>query len=305
MAPEVREGSEGPMEDDLLEFPVEDDGESPPEDRAASRRSVAERMASRLEMRVPVEGNLRLKEMLGWVNSHDDLYGLWIASNVTAIERLRMTDHGPVHVKIVMNLAVRLLRLLAQGGVEPCIVRHYGMKQEDAEVVVALAALFHDLGMSIHRADHEAYSLFLANDLLKDLLPRLYPGPGEAAVVRSEILHAIIGHRSGGRPLTLEAGVVRIADALDMAKGRSRIPFEAGSMSIHSVSAAAVEQVTLQPGDQRPVRILIEINNSAGIFQLDQLFREKLKGSGLEPYLEVVANLAGDEEKRLFRRFEL
>ena len=290
---------------DPLEVPAEGDGENPSEDRPASRRSMAERMSSRLEMRVPVEGNLRLQEMLGWVNSHDDLYGLWIASNVTAIERLRMTDHGPVHVKIVMNLAVRLLRLLAQGGVEPCIVRHYGMNQEDAEVVVALAALFHDLGMSIHRADHEAYSLFLANDLLKDLLPRLYPGPGEAAVVRSEILHAIIGHRSGGRPLTLEAGVVRIADALDMAKGRSRIPFEAGSMSIHSVSAAAVEQVILQPGDQRPVRILIEINNSAGVFQLDQLFREKLKGSGLEPYLEVVANLAGEEEKRLFRRFEL
>ena len=288
-----------------MEVPAEGDGENPSEDRPASRRSMAERMSSRLEMRVPVEGNLRLQEMLGWVNSHDDLYGLWIASNVTAIERLRMTDHGPVHVKIVMNLAVRLLRLLAQGGVEPCIVRHYGMNQEDAEVVVALAALFHDLGMSIHRADHEAYSLFLANDLLKDLLPRLYPGPGEAAVVRSEILHAIIGHRSGGRPLTLEAGVVRIADALDMAKGRSRIPFEAGSMSIHSVSAAAVEQVILQPGDQRPVRILIEINNSAGVFQLDQLFREKLKGSGLEPYLEVVANLAGEEEKRLFRRFEL
>jgi len=279
--------------------------EGPPEARPASNRSIAERMSSRLEMRVPVEGNLRLQEVLDWVNTHDDLYGLWIASNVTAIERLRMTDHGPVHVKIVMNLAVRLLRLLAQGGVEPCIVRHYGMKKEDAELVVALAALFHDLGMSIHRVDHEAYSLFLANDLLKEILPRLYPEPGTAAIVRSEILHAIIGHRSGGRPLTLEAGVVRIADALDMAKGRSRIPFEAGSMSIHSVSAAAVEQVILQPGAQRPVKILIEINNSAGVFQLDQLFREKLKGSGLEPYLEVEANLAGDEEKRLFRRFEL
>jgi uncharacterized protein len=279
--------------------------DAPQQPGPAANRSIGERMSPRLTMRVPVEENLRLQEMLDWVNAHDDLYGLWIASNVTAIERLRMTDHGPVHVKIVMNLAVRLLRLLQQGGVQPCIVRNYGMEQHDAEVVVALAALLHDLGMSIHRSDHEAYSLFLANDLLKEFLPRLYPEPGAAAIVRSEILHAIIGHRSGGRPLTLEAGVVRIADALDMAKGRSRIPFEAGSMSIHSVSAAAVEQVILQPGDTRPVRILIEINNSAGVFQLDQLFREKLKGSGLEPHLEVVANLAGEEEKRLFRRFEL
>jgi uncharacterized protein len=271
----------------------------------AAPRSVDERMTTRLEMKVPVRHNPKLRGALEWVNANDDLYGLWLASNVTAIERLGMTDHGPVHVKIVMNLAVRLLRLLVEGGVEPSVTRHYGMDPEDAEVVVALAALFHDLGMSIHRADHESYSLFIAQDLLKELLPGLYPEPGAAAIIRSEILHAIIGHRSGGKPLTVEAGVVRIADALDMAKGRSRIPFEAGSVSIHSVSAAAVEQVSLTAGEEKPVRITITINNSAGVFQVDQLFRDKLRGSGLEGFLEVVVALEGEEEKRLFRGFEL
>lgn len=268
-------------------------------------RSIADRMAHRLEMRLPVGENAKLQAVVDWVNTDPDLYGLWIAANVTAIERLGMTDHGPVHVKIVMNLAVRLLRLLVEGGVEPSVVRNYALEPDDAEVVVALAALFHDLGMSIHRTDHESYSLFLAQDQLRDFLPTLYPGPGEAAIVRSEILHAIIGHRSGGKPLTVEAGVVRIADALDMAKGRSRIPFEAGSVSIHSVSAAAVEQVSLGRGESKPVRVAIELSNSAGVFQLDQLLREKLRGSGLEPYLEVVAHLSGEEEKRLFREFTL
>jgi uncharacterized protein len=271
----------------------------------APPRSITERLEPRLEMRLPVRHNARLQQALDWVNTNDDLYGLWVAANVTAIERLGMTDHGPVHVKIVMNLAVRLLRLLVEGGVEPSVTRQYGLTTEDAELVVALAALLHDTGMSIHRIDHEAYSLFLAHDLLKELLPQIYPDAATAAVVRSEILHAIIGHRTGGSPLTLEAGVVRIADALDMAKGRSRIPFEAGSVSIHSVSAAAVEQVTLAPGEKKPVRIEITINNSAGVFQLDQLLREKLRGSGLEPFLEVVAHLDGDDEKRLFRSFEL
>jgi metal-dependent HD superfamily phosphatase/phosphodiesterase len=97
-----------------------------------------------------------------------------LAANVTAIERLGMSDHGPVHVKIVMNLAVRLLRLLMDGDVEPSVVTAYGLEREDAEVVVALAALFHDLGMAIHRADHENYSLFLANEVLQELLPQLY-----------------------------------------------------------------------------------------------------------------------------------
>jgi metal-dependent HD superfamily phosphatase/phosphodiesterase len=35
-----------------------------------------------------------------------------------------MTDHGPVHVKIVMNLAVRMLRLLVDAGIQPAVVTH-------------------------------------------------------------------------------------------------------------------------------------------------------------------------------------
>lgn len=267
-------------------------------------RSIEERFAGRIEMRVPDRHNPRLQQTMEWVNGNDELYGLWIASNVTAIERLGMSDHGPVHVKIVMNLAVRLLRLLVDGGVQPSAVSTYDLDGEDAEVVVALASLMHDLGMSIHRADHESYSLFLANGLLRELLPTLYPR-ATAAVIQSEILHAIIGHRSAGKPLTLEGGIVRIADALDMAKGRSRIPFEAGSMGIHSVSAQAVDEVKIGPGSEKPVRITIDLANSAGIFQLDQLFREKLKGSGLEPFIELEAFLEGETERRLFREFQL
>jgi metal-dependent HD superfamily phosphatase/phosphodiesterase len=107
--------------------------------------------------------------------------------------------------------------------------------------------------------------------------------------------------------LTLEGGIVRIADALDMAKGRSRIPVEAGSVSIHSVSAAAIESVALEPGSERPVRIVIRINNSAGMFQLDQLFRDKLKGSGIEDYVELEAILdsPAEGEARLFKGFRL
>jgi metal-dependent HD superfamily phosphatase/phosphodiesterase len=157
--------------------------------------------------------------------------------------------------------------------------------------------------MSIHRDDHEAFSLFIAREKLKEVLPEIYD-PRRCTILRSEILHAIIAHRSGGKPLTLEAGVVRIADALDMAKGRSRIPFSAGSLSIHSVSAAAVDSVSIDRGEAKPIRIRVELSNSAGLFQLDQLLRNKLNGSGIEQYLEVQATL-GEEEKRLLTDFSL
>jgi metal-dependent HD superfamily phosphatase/phosphodiesterase len=267
-------------------------------------RSIDERFERRVEMNVPDRHNPQLREFIARVNADDDLYATWLAANVNAIERLGMTDHGPVHVKIVMNIGIRILRLLLDGGVEPSIVTNYRMTSHEAEVVVAAACLLHDTGMSIHRSDHESFSLFLANMKLHQLLDGLYD-VRTAAILRSEILHAIIAHRAGGKPLTLEAGVVRIADALDMAKGRSRIPFSQGSVSIHSISAAAIEAVHIENGEQKPVRLRIEMSNSAGVFQLDQLFRDKLGGSGLEPFIELEAHIEGEEEKRLFQSFRL
>jgi hypothetical protein len=264
-------------------------------------RDLESRFERRIVMHVPDRHNPKLHRVMEIVNADDDLYALWTASNVNAVERLGMTDHGPVHVKIVMNIAVRMLRLLAEAGIEPGVVENYKMEQNDAEVVVALAALLHDLGMSIHRAEHETYSLFIAQAKLDQVLPEIY-SRREQTIIRSEVLHAIISHRSGGKPLTLEASIVRIADALDMAKGRSRIPFSSGSLSIHSVSATAVESVSLGRGSVKPIAVTVELSNSAGLFQLDQLLRNKLDGSGLEGYLEIDVTV-GEEEKRILTDF--
>ena len=65
----------------------------------------------------------------------------------------------------------------------------------------------------------------------------------------------MIGHRRAGDPVTIEAGIVRVADALDMASGRSRIPFETRRPNIHSVSAAAIDAVTIEPGDEKAVEM--------------------------------------------------
>src|ERR671939_2101542 len=166
-------------------------------------------------------------------------------------DRLGMSDHSWVHVRIVLNIALRLYRLLRQQQVEPAMVTDHPMRAADAEVVIAAACLLHDVGMSIHRADHEAFGLFMAADKLGDLLADVYEEP-ERSVVVAEAMHAIIGHRRRGEPLTVEAGIVRVADALDMAHGRSRVPFERGRPNIHALSAAPLEQGQNEPGDERP-----------------------------------------------------
>ena len=255
------------------------------------------------EIRVPTRGNRRLEALLEAANRDRRLHGWWYMAQVNA-DRRDMSDHSWVHIQIVANIALRLFRLLQRAGVEPAMVTQHGMRPHDAEVVIAAACLFHDTGMSIHRTDHEQYSLFLAADRLPQLLEGVYEDP-ELTVVTSEALHAVIGHRRRGDPITVEAGVVRVADALDMASGRSRIPFETRRPNIHSLSAAAIDAVTIEPGEERAVRIEIEMNNSAGLFQVDELLATKLRGSGIESHIEVVAQIDAEHEKRLVPVFRI
>src|SRR3954465_7129993 len=255
------------------------------------------------EIRAPTRGNRKLEALLDAANSDRRLHAWWYMQQVNA-DRLDMSDHSWVHIQIVVNIALRIFRLLNRGGVEPAMVTTHGMNARDAEVVIAAACLFHDTRMPIHRTHHEHHSLFLAADQMPKLLDGCYEDP-ELTVVISEALHAVIGHRRAGDPMTIEAGIGRGADALDMASGRSRIPFETRRPNIHSVSAAAIDDVTIEPGAEKAVEVRIAMNNSSGLFQIDELLATKLRGSGIEEHVEVIAEIEAEHEKRLVPVFRI
>jgi uncharacterized protein len=258
----------------------------------------------RMRINVPTRANRKLRTLIERVNTDNQLKGWWHVANVNAVARLEINDHSWVHIQIVTNIALKLLRQLTKHGVEPAMVHDYGMTRDDAEIVVTLAGLLHCIGMAVHRDGHEDFSLFLAEPKARELLEGLYEEP-DVTVIVSEVLQAITSHREYGKPLTIEAGIVRVADALDMEQGRSRIPFERGRVTIHSLSAAAIEDVSISDGEERPIRIEILMNNSSGIYQVDGLLRAKLRGSGLEPYVEVIAHIDTEAEKRLVPVFRL
>jgi uncharacterized protein len=258
----------------------------------------------RMRINVPPRANRTLRALVERVNADPQLKAWWHVANVNAVKRLEINDHSWVHIQIVANIGLKLLRQLAKNGVEPGVVRDYGMRREDAEIVVALGAFLHCIGMAVHRDRHEDWSLFLAEPKMRELLEGLYEEP-DRTVICSEVLQAITSHREYGRPLTLESGILRVADALDMAEGRSRIPFQHGRVSIHSLSAAAIEGVEIKDGEKAPVLIEITMNNSSGIYQVDELLKAKLRGSGLEPYVEVVARIDTEAEKSLIPLYRL
>ena len=247
------------------------------------------------------------------VKENKKLQTYWKCANVMAIERMGYTDHGPTHVKIVANISLKLMRILVEKNlITPSIVENYKMQKEDAEVVVVLGAILHDLGMIVQRRNHEQYSVFLALDVLKDLLTPIY-NQEESAIITSEVLHSIVCHEqppsteSTTRILTKEAGIVGIADALDMEAGRARIPFQAGKIDIHSVSALSIEKVEVEATENKskPITIKIKMSNPAGVFQIDELLKPRITKSGLEQYFHVIAEITGKKKNCIIHKFEI
>ncbi|MCX6705280.1 MAG: phosphohydrolase, partial [Candidatus Woesebacteria bacterium] len=92
-------------------------------------------------------------------------------------------------------------------------------------------------------------------------------------------------------------------DALDMSKGRSRIPYRMGQIDIHSVSANAIESVVVSEGSKIPVEIKITMTTEAGVFQVDDFIEEKLEASGLTKYIDVKSYLKEHGKERIYKDY--
>src|ERR671936_910743 len=88
----------------------------------------------RMRLRVPARGNRKLRTLLERVNRDKQLKAWWHVANVTDVARMQINDHSWVHVQIVANIALKLLRQLTKHGVEPSVVTDYGLERDDAEV---------------------------------------------------------------------------------------------------------------------------------------------------------------------------
>ena len=252
---------------------------------------------------LPCEKNKFLSQVAERIRKDEEIDLLLRMSNVTAIDRLGFNDHGPTHVKIVANSSLQILGILIKRGIVPSVVKNYKMDNDAAEVIVVTASILHDIGHAIQREGHELLSTIIAGPIIKRLLEDIYP-PEQAEILRYEILHAIYCHEDNHTPLTIEGGVMKVADALDMEKGRARIPYQIGSINIHSLSALAIDKVWIQEGEERPIQVIIDMTNPAGIFQVDELLKGKMQTSNVEKFFNIQARLKEGKSYKVLKDFK-
>ena len=240
----------------------------------------------------------RTKGMFRLLENDVEVQSCLRMANVMAVDRLMYNDHGPVHSKITSGSALEIFDILTK-KVTPTTVENEVCSLEDAKLIVLCGAYFHDIGNVVHRIDHHIHGVVVANPILGRLLGMVYKVEHDLALrLRAEILHAIFSHDEEVECLSVEAGVAKVADGTDMAQGRARIPYRAGKVDIHSLSALSIRQVEIVKGDEKPVQILVNMDNPAGVFQIEEVLERKIKTSGIEELVEVVALVKGVKLKR-------
>lgn len=226
-------------------------------------------------------------------------------SNNVSITRLGFNDHGPVHMRIVCMNALKVLGIFVKAGIQTSLEREGAGTFADSMSAVIIAAMLHDAGMTIGRKDHELYSGIIVFGLISRILEKVLPGEDNImrrTVIRSLALEGIIGHM-GTHPIhSVEAGIILVSDGCDMTKGRARITLEhtikATEGDIHKYSAGAIEKVKLRSGEEKALRIEVEMKEAVGFFQIEAVLIPKIKASTILPYVELYAGVIGEEMKR-------
>lgn len=264
-------------------------------------------------MKSPLEMNIE-KEMASMLTGKaldianlifidEEIHSYQELANTVSIKRMGFNDHGPVHMRKVALNAMKMFTILMDAGIQPNLVKEEIGTVEDSRIAVLLAAFLHDIGMSVGRQSHEMSSFILANNIVDRILKEFFPGqlPKQIAI-KSTMLEGIMGHMTHHAIHSLEAGIILIADGCDMEKGRARIPMlinqESRVGDIHKYSSSAIEKVTIEKGEEKPLKITVEMSASVGFFQVEEILIGKIMASTVKKYIELYAFVTGRDVKR-------
>ena len=264
------------------------------ETKSKLKNSIEQRLADKIES--VLQNYPKALKAFQIMENDLEIQTLLEDSNIMTMGRLGYSDHGHVHSLITTLHAITLLQLMKEKP--PTVIEEGCGDFEDSMLVVTMATYLHDIGQAIHRDKHYEWSVMLARPIVERVIAEIYPNLKKQIKIRNHILHAIYAHDKNTIALTVEAGLVGVADALDMTKGRARITFSSGKVNIHSASAMAINRVKIRKGDSRPVTIEIFMSNMAGLFQVQELLAAKIKSSKkISEDIEIIAHVLGEDEK--------
>jgi metal-dependent HD superfamily phosphatase/phosphodiesterase len=233
----------------------------------------------------------------------DELQAIQEYANTVSIIRLGYNDHGPVHMRTVTYTAALMLDLLRQRGIKTTLETNECGDFEDSLFAVIFGSFLHDIGMGMGRQNHELHSTIMALPIIDNILAEVYGNNwNKRAMIRALALEGIAGHMGTIGISSLESGIIQIADGCDMTKGRARIPFSLHGAPraghIHQYSANSIEKVYITAGNERPIRIDVNMSSEVGLFQVEEVLLQKIANSTAKQHIELYAQVDDKPTKR-------
>ena len=224
-------------------------------------------------------------------------------TNIVAIKRLGFNDHGPVHMRKAALNALIMFDLLSHAGIKFNLEKEGLGSVEDSKIAVLIASLLHDIGMTVSREKHETISVIISLPIIDRILTKFYKDDlSKKVILRSLIIEGIIGHMATQKIDSLEAGLVLIGDGCDMEKGRARIPSLLSQTprvgDIHKYSASSIQNVKIESGKYKPIKIIVEMTQSVGFFQIEEVLFPKILSSPVKPYIELYGEVKDEKKLR-------
>jgi len=244
-----------------------------------------------------IKDNETLSYIFYILENDEEIRNLLNHANINSIERLSYNDHGITHSRIVSGAALEILERLIKANILPSIVTNKIGSIEDSKVVVLISSYLHDIGMCIHRNLHHLFSTIISSRIVDRIISEIYSDLKKKILIKNEILNAIFSHDESVNAITIEAGIVKVADGLDMAEGRARIPYKLGKSDIHAFSALSIKSVEIESDSNYPILVKVNMKNESGIFQIEKVLGEKIKTSTIKKYIKVLAIKDGVELK--------
>jgi hypothetical protein len=113
-------------------------------------------------------------EIMEYIISDKEIQILQDYANVVSIKRLGYNDHGPVHMRKAALNAVLMFDLLQKANIKFNLEKEHLGKSEDSKVAIIIAAMIHDIGMTVSRQGHEFMSVNLAIPIIERILGEFY-----------------------------------------------------------------------------------------------------------------------------------
>ncbi|MDP8268403.1 MAG: phosphohydrolase [Candidatus Tenebribacter davisii] len=242
-------------------------------------------------------------DVMKYIISDKEIQILQDYANIVSIKRLGFNDHGPVHMRKAALNSILMFDLLELAEIKLNLEREHLGTVEDSKIAVLVAAMIHDIGMTISRQGHEYMSVNLAIPIINRILEQFYKNDiTKKVILKSLIIECIFGHMATQAIHSLEAGLVLIGDGCDMEQGRSRISSMLSEQprvgDIHRYSSTGIDRVNIIKGEKKPIQIKVDMSESVGFFQVEEVLFPKIALSPVKKYIELYAGVKGKELKK-------